>query len=587
MATVPLVVATAVGVSAMGLRLWRTTIAGAEDRTGVLHELVGTTLRESIVSYLRAKAETAVTLLPSDPARSPTGPLYPSALDEIAEDLGEISVAETGYIYVIDQSGKILIHPDPETRGRIIPDVEPVRTQLARQIGYLEYVWQNSFEPAPEPKALYMLPVPRFGWIVSATAYRSEFEHLIDTERLAETMRSLDFSMDAYSVLMTKDGRLIAHPDYAGRSLYDLVEAERADDILEAVFADAEDRLQHNWPARRGQDGRPTATFFRLLPDFGWAVGTVVYLDTLRRPIVVVLLVFGVIELLLISGVILLARRMAYSVADPVLQLAAAATRREKVDGRVIRPETPAEIRALATRFNDFVDRIREQQEEVESREARLHDMLHEKTVLIREIHHRVKNNLQVMASLLSLQRDEVYDPRDAALLERSRERVLSMAMVHEQLHGSEDLALIPFDQYLQQLVGHMRSSYDTGRVDLVVEADEAPLEIERAVPCGLMVNELVTNALQHAFPGAADGTIRVTLRRRAGEYELSVADTGVGMSGDQNRSLGLTLVESLARQLNATVDVRNDDGMQYLFTFPGARGTGQADSAQGGTARD
>jgi two-component sensor histidine kinase len=176
---------------------------------------------------------------------------------------------------------------------------------------------------------------------------------------------------------------------------------------------------------------------------------------------------------------------------------------------------------------------------------------------------------LQVIASLLHLQAESVHDARDATLFARSAERVISMALVHEQLHQAENTALIPFREYLQELVGHLSDASVDTDVRVYVESDDITLAIYRAVPCGLIVNELVTNAIEHAFPRGTGGTITVSFRDHGETYRLEVADTGVGMPEDAERSLGLTLVESLTQQVHATLSVSTDPGTRFVLDVP------------------
>ncbi|MFO8063614.1 MAG: histidine kinase dimerization/phosphoacceptor domain -containing protein, partial [Spirochaetia bacterium] len=160
-----------------------------------------------------------------------------------------------------------------------------------------------------------------------------------------------------------------------------------------------------------------------------------------------------------------------------------------------------------------------------------------------------------------------------SVLFERTSERVMSMAMVHEQLHHTDDLSLIPFDRYLADLIEHIRGSSTTDAVDIRVDCEPISLEIHRAVPCGLIVNELVMNALQHAFEKDRAGTIEVYLHRRGERYELGVRDSGAGMPAGVSKSLGMTLVEMLSEQLEATLEVSpgtdTGSGTSITLSFP------------------
>jgi PAS domain S-box-containing protein len=213
------------------------------------------------------------------------------------------------------------------------------------------------------------------------------------------------------------------------------------------------------------------------------------------------------------------------------------------------------------------------QQKEAESQ---ILASLREKELLLKEVHHRVKNNLQVISSLLSLQAQELRDPEAIRHFQESQGRVRSMALIHEQLYRSNDLAQIEFADYLEELILHLRHSYGNSAARIAVELDvePLPLTLDLAIPCGLIVNELISNALEHAFPDCRSGEIRVRFRRNGTAYCLEVADNGVGMRsgpvGGNHSSLGMKVVQALVRQLHGTLDIRQDGGTRFLLRFPG-----------------
>ena len=206
---------------------------------------------------------------------------------------------------------------------------------------------------------------------------------------------------------------------------------------------------------------------------------------------------------------------------------------------------------------------------EREAAESRLLESLHEKEVLLKEIHHRVKNNLQVIYSLLSLQTRVGQRIRlHLDVLLDSQNRIRSMALIHEKLYQSADLANIDFSEYLGSLAGHLCRSYaDTGcQVKLQVNAAHVRLGIDAAVPCGLIASELISNALKHAFVGRELGLLSVAVRNsETGAVELVVADDGVGVAsdaaGEGSSSLGMQLVRGLVRQLDGSLTVENGQG--------------------------
>jgi PAS domain S-box-containing protein len=199
-----------------------------------------------------------------------------------------------------------------------------------------------------------------------------------------------------------------------------------------------------------------------------------------------------------------------------------------------------------------------------------------EKETLLREIHHRVKNNLAVISSLFYLSSTCVTDDRTIQLFQEAQDRVRSMALVHEKLYQSGNLAAVNFSEYTKSLLSYLASTYGlvTERVRLRIETEEILLGIDIAIPCSLILNELVTNSLKHAFPGGRAGEIYVGLRRDGDtQCLITVADDGVGFPPNYDtgniRRLGLRIVQSLTEQLGAQVAIqRGDPGTTTRLTF-------------------
>jgi PAS domain S-box-containing protein len=206
--------------------------------------------------------------------------------------------------------------------------------------------------------------------------------------------------------------------------------------------------------------------------------------------------------------------------------------------------------------------------------EEMLAHSLQEKDVLLQEIHHRVKNNLQVVHSMLSLQARRIADSDSRMLFAASMNRVYTMSMIHERLCHAKDLASIDFNAYLKLLVDAILTTYSSPGITCVVETEPVFLDLTTATPCGLIIHELVTNSITHAFSEGQEGIIRVGLHKHSPEFMvLTVEDNGIGYQPDLqagSSSLGLEIVKGLTAQIHGTLEASTVDGSRTSITFPG-----------------
>jgi PAS domain S-box-containing protein len=208
--------------------------------------------------------------------------------------------------------------------------------------------------------------------------------------------------------------------------------------------------------------------------------------------------------------------------------------------------------------------------------QERIQAQLAEKEVLLREIHHRVKNNLQIVSSLLNLQSGKVDHGPLADIITDSRNRILSMALVHEELYRTEDLGRVDLASYVGRLTHRLGSTGPQLEVDIPADTPHMPCSINQAIPSGLIINELVTNAAKHAFAGKEPGLVRIRLERIDGDFRVTVTDNGVGLpesfDPDGTETLGFQLVMNLVRQIDGEFFIRREPesgGSCMGFRFP------------------
>lgn len=243
---------------------------------------------------------------------------------------------------------------------------------------------------------------------------------------------------------------------------------------------------------------------------------------------------------------------------------------------------TPAFALVLRNAFlyNNLELEVARRTRDLEERTASLQAALAEKEVMLKEVHHRVKNNLQIVTSLLFLQSDSSKNSALREALRKSRGRIQSMALVHEELYRSEDLASVDMHEYVRKLCSDLSDALESA-VPIVCKDSALRLPVTQSIPCGLILNELVTNALKYAYPDGGPGEIRVSMSEDRGTVRLSVEDDGVGMDSKltetETCSLGLSLVDGLVTQLhgrmrivNRSVDEPGASGVRFEIDFPG-----------------
>lgn len=205
--------------------------------------------------------------------------------------------------------------------------------------------------------------------------------------------------------------------------------------------------------------------------------------------------------------------------------------------------------------------------------EASLATTAREREVLLQEIHHRVKNNLQMISSLINMQVRQLEDPASIVALRECQGRVLAISLIHQQLYQAGDYARIPFSEYARAVATSIFQAYDQSNVTLDLDVADVRLSVDKAIPCGLILNELITNALKHAFPDRRRGTLRVVLRGEPeGMVAMSVHDNGVGIPiGRTSTSLGMQLIRALTEQLEGTLEQQGNGGTTFTMRFPTA----------------
>jgi PAS domain S-box-containing protein len=237
--------------------------------------------------------------------------------------------------------------------------------------------------------------------------------------------------------------------------------------------------------------------------------------------------------------------------------------------------KTIASQAAIALENSRLYSEVHKDLKERSKAEEKIMKSLREKEILLQEVHHRVKNNLQIMSSLMKLQSKFITDPNVLDIFRESESRIKSMAIVHSKLYNTQDYERVDFTDYVKSLTENFRTTYGTKlqNVKILIDMEDIELNIDTAIPCGLMINELVSNAIKYAFPGNVPGEICICMKSDVPHsYTLIVKDNGIGMPAGidikNSPSLGLQLVTLLTGQLTGAFEINNSNGTEFKITF-------------------
>ncbi len=355
----------------------------------------------------------------------------------------------------------------------------------------------------------------------------------------------------------------------AARRMQLLPAAELSTDLPEfdAALRGAEARPFFTASLDAGGGAMYSAAVTRL-PSRPWSAVFVqpqaVFLASIRsqtRDALILVLVMSAFVAVIAAGIVRF-------LTTPIVSLTAAARRVANGDmSAKVRARTNDEIGILSDTFNAMTDELGQTLE-------RLHSSIAEKEVLLKEIHHRVKNNLQMVISILSMQSSYLDEGAAQDAIESSRSRIYAIASIHDQLCQSESLTSIDFGEHLDLILDNLAQTYNSREIRVIRRMSHVLLELGNAVPCGLIANELVVNAYKHAFPAKRAGEIEIEVRRSGeGEATLRVRDDGIGFPENIDfrtmNSLGMQLVIALTEQLSGSIELDSSRGTEFTVRFP------------------
>lgn len=393
--------------------------------------------------------------------------------------------------------------------------------------------------------------------------------------------RSMKFGAEGYGAIVDGQGLIIGHPDPSLVMRMDTLNAPDWEGVREVglrMVAGEAGSSDYRTP----QGVRRHAVFSPVPGAPGWSVAYLMPHSDIAGPVWRIVRTAMVFILAAILGVVATAVVSANHIASPILELQRAVT---AID--LTNPVVSGAFASLVRQRNEIgllARAVLGMNERIHQDYQRIQDALHEKELLLKEIHHRVKNNLQIVSSIISLQGEALADQAGRDALRECENRIHAIAAVHEWSYQSSDFSRVPMDHYLQELCGSLQGGLldSSDAVEILVQTDELFLPMEQAISCGFIVTEVVTNSLKYAFPrGRADNeasTVTVEVRLSGERCVLRIRDNGVGLGPVSSRreGLGSELVAAFAGQLGGDLEVTTGKGVTVeVFFSPDQRGPG------------
>lgn len=279
--------------------------------------------------------------------------------------------------------------------------------------------------------------------------------------------------------------------------------------------------------------------------------------------------------LLLIIAAIIIAIIISRSISGPLREMVNATKAIAAGDlSQRISSGSSDEVGILADSFNNMTHRLSQSLTSLKENEEKLRASLEEKELLLQEIHHRVKNNLQVISSLLQLETASAKNTHIINVLKQTQERIRAMGIIHEILYKANNFSHISTADYIRRLITYLLTSYgmNNDSIALKTNIEDILIDLNRGIPCGLIINELISNSLKHAFPQGKKGEITVSFHYKSDKYILIISDNGVGLPKKLNlrkvQTLGLTIVNTLVKQLEGTIELHGQVGTTFKIVF-------------------
>lgn len=514
------------------------------------------------------------------------------------ELVSKLKYANNDYFYISDYNSILISHPYLKNKDfSKIRDINgvllvPRLVDIAKTDGdgFVRYWWKkDNADPQPYEKLTYAKNFAPWQWVVGTGVYIDDIEKELQKrkkiliKKLKNILHTTKIGKNGYVYIFDSSGNMIIHPDKTleGTNFKHLPNPGKKsyifDDLINA-YKYGNETLYYNWdaPNDRGNYTYKKISWIEYNPSFAWYICSSEYInevhldsDNLKKFMIYFTLVM--IFLIIALGLYFLKQ-----IFNPIITLAHNA--QEVIEGNLDARYTDKinndEIGILAIHYNTMLDTIKMQMDtldsKVQDKTKELTLALKEKEVLIKEINHRVKNNLHVINSIIGLQIFQDKEIKTEDFIQTIQHRIQAMAIGHEMLGKNANISSLEVQEYIPRLVQSLINAYIKNPSSCNCLYDIAPvqLELDKLLSCGLIINELVTNAIKYALLNP-NNYLLVSLKEKGDNLELIVEDHGSGFSKTQKHGVGIELVEMLVQQINGTINFRTNQGTRIIINFP------------------